>query len=116
MNRILIDLFLRYSQMGWHLAPCDKSKYPAYLGKGGWYNASADTGRWMAWMREHPSCLWGVRPISFAVLDADAKHGGMELLKRLKAEYGELPRTPTANTGGGGKHRYFVCDPSFANA
>jgi putative DNA primase/helicase len=41
------------------------------------------------------------------VLDVDKRHGGLESLERMGSEYGPLPKTPTAQTGGGGLHIYF---------
>ena len=41
------------------------------------------------------------------VLDVDKKSGGFETLENLTAEFGSLPQTPTAITGGGGLHFYF---------
>jgi hypothetical protein len=46
---------------------------------------------------------------SFWVLDIDGE-AGLRDLDRLIAENGELPRTPTAATGGGGKHYLFRVD------
>jgi len=40
-------------------------------------------------------------------LDVDVRHGGDKSLEALIAEYGELPTTITATTGGGGKHYIF---------
>ena len=42
------------------------------------------------------------------VLDIDKKSGGFETLENLTAEFGSLPQTPTAITGGGGRHFYFA--------
>ncbi len=41
------------------------------------------------------------------VLDVDKKSGGLDSLRQLVAQYGEMPNTVTANTGGGGLHYYF---------
>lgn len=41
------------------------------------------------------------------VLDVDKKSGGLDSLRQLVVQYGEMPNTVTANTGGGGLHYYF---------
>ena len=41
------------------------------------------------------------------VLDIDAGKGGYESLERLQEQYGRLPETPIAKTGGGGEHVFF---------
>lgn len=46
---------------------------------------------------------------SFWVLDVDGPQGMMDL-DRLIAEHGELPATPTVETGSGGRHYYFAAD------
>jgi bifunctional DNA primase/polymerase-like protein/primase-like protein len=46
------------------------------------------------------------------VLDVDPRHGGDETLRELEAKYGPLPETPTALSGGGGRHFYFL-HPGF---
>lgn len=47
---------------------------------------------------------------NFFVLDGDGAKGLQELAD-LTAVHGELPRTPTAATGGGGEHYFFKADP-----
>jgi hypothetical protein len=49
----------------------------------------------------------GIRTDGFCVLDVENKNGGMELLKSWKQQYGPMPKTPTARSGGGGRHFYF---------
>jgi hypothetical protein len=41
------------------------------------------------------------------VVDVDAKSGGPATIIRMENDHGQLPRTPTVETGGGGKHFYF---------
>lgn len=41
------------------------------------------------------------------VLDIDEKSGGYQSLERLEKELGQLPKTYTVKTGGGGRHYYF---------
>ncbi len=43
-----------------------------------------------------------------AVLDVDTRHGGDDTLAGLEREYGPLPDTVEAITGGGGRHVYFA--------
>ena len=42
------------------------------------------------------------------VLDIDSRHGGPQSLALLELEHGTLPDTVEAQTGGGGRHAYFV--------
>lgn len=59
---------------------------------------------------QYPNCnLAIVTGSGLGVLDVDRKSGGFESLAELEKQYGVLPVTPTANTGGGGKHYYFDC-------
>lgn len=44
---------------------------------------------------------------NLVVLDIDVKHNGYESLSDLETKHGALPKTITANTGGGGKHFFF---------
>lgn len=45
----------------------------------------------------------------FWVLDVDGPQGLIDL-ERMVADHGDLPMTPTAETGGGGRHYYFAAD------
>jgi hypothetical protein len=45
---------------------------------------------------------------NLVVLDVDARHGGSQSLALLELEHGTLPDTVEAQTGGGGRHLYFV--------
>jgi hypothetical protein len=46
-------------------------------------------------------------PWGYVVLDIDAKADGYRTLFELEQNYGELPKTVSAVTGGGGRHLYF---------
>lgn len=41
------------------------------------------------------------------VVDVDNRHNGFESLRKWEGDHGELPRTLTALTGGGGRHLFF---------
>jgi hypothetical protein len=45
---------------------------------------------------------------NLVVLDVDARHDGSQSLALLELEHGTLPDTVEAQTGGGGRHIYFV--------
>ena len=80
-------------------------------------DATTDLTRIETWWRTWPhanvaiACGGATRLL---VLDVDPKHGGDESLHELERQHGELPRTPTADTGGGGEH-YYMTMPEGAN-
>jgi hypothetical protein len=49
----------------------------------------------------------GIRVDGFYVLDVEARNGGMKLLASWEQQHGPMPLTPTAVSGGGGRHFYF---------
>lgn len=62
------------------------------------------------WWRKWPDaniCIVTGAASGFIVLDIDPKHGGDASLTELLEEYGELPPTLRAATGGGGQHLLF---------
>jgi hypothetical protein len=95
------------------------AKHPRY-GKAdlpdGIKSATADEEQirkgWRRWPRANIGLATG-RAAGFWVLDIDPRHGGDETLHALEREHGELPRTPEAITGGGGRHILFAYPPDF---
>lgn len=72
--------------------------------------ASDDPAQIKTWIEASPTTNLGFttgKRSGVAVLDVDADHGGFESLAELEREIGPLPTTPTAKTGGGGRHYYF---------
>lgn len=62
------------------------------------------------WWRKHPSANLGIvcgKTSGIFILDVDVKTGGIENLDLLESEYGSLPDTLIAQTGGGGRHYFF---------
>jgi hypothetical protein len=50
------------------------------------------------------------------VLDVDPRAGGLETLRALEQQHGELPKTITVRTGSGGLHVYFKYPgPNYRN-
>jgi len=62
----------------------------------------------LASLAAHPGANLGVRiPPGVFVFDIDADKGGFESLAALESVHGELPKTLTAKTRGGGRHFWF---------
>jgi len=112
---------LEYAKHGWHVFPlhhlvngkcsCGKSpcgdagKHPRI--KNGLLGATTDPRTIKNWWNKWPEANIGVRTGAVSgiiVLDIDPKHRGDETLYELENQYGELPETVEAKTGGGGRH------------
>jgi len=98
--------------MGGH--PCHQSvcasagKHPRT--RNGAHDASTDEAKIRRWWDIWPEANIGVatgKDAGFFALDVDPRKGGAEALASLKAKYGKLPETRTADTGGGGIHYLF---------
>lgn len=71
---------------------------------------SADPAEVADWFEQNPTANVGIvtgRLSGLVVLDVDPGHGGESSLSQLEREYGSLPQTVSARTGGGGRHYYF---------
>src|SRR5579862_6094367 len=62
---------------------------------------------WRRWPEANVGLVTGVAS-GLVVLDVDRDHGGQETLAGLEGEWGPLPATVTADTGGGGLHLLFA--------
>lgn len=74
----------------------------------------ADVLQIEAWWKQWPDANVGVVTGSVSgivVVDVDPRNGGDRSLLDLVAEYGDLPRTLTSRTGGGGRHLWFAAPP-----
>jgi hypothetical protein len=83
--------------------------------KNGVKDATTDPQQIDEWWEKYPRANIGLvmgKKSRVVCIDVDARNGGLETLKTLKKELGSLPRTPRAQTGGGGRH-YLVRHPSF---
>jgi hypothetical protein len=116
---------IQYAVQGWCIVPlhsffgggctCEKpgcgspAKHP--LTPNGVHAATTDETTIRRWWAE----AQGLANVGIAtgqnsglvVVDVDAKSGGIMTISRLENAHGKLPRTPTAETGGGGRHYYF---------
>lgn len=93
-----------YAQNRWSVFPC-KGKKP--LVHRGFHAATTDPFQIAIWWREWPDANIG-HPMGDGayVLDVDPRAGGDDTLRDLERQHGELPRTLTCHTGGGGLHKY----------
>lgn len=108
---------LDYASRGWRVLPVGQNKVPLI---GGWQNAgSVDPDQIREWWRAHPTAGVGIltgRASGFFVLDVDQHdphRDGIDTLRRLEAQHGELPVTYTVRTGSGGLHLYFAMPDDF---
>jgi hypothetical protein len=117
---------LDYARRGWRVFPahgivngrctCGRScsapgKHPATTN--GVKDASVDQSRIEAYWSKKAEMNVGIATGSvsgFWVLDVDAKSGGLDTLRDLERQHGELPRTVVSHTGGGGRHFLFVLE------
>jgi hypothetical protein len=73
-------------------------------------DASAHLEDVVRWWAEWPDANVAIRTgaeSDVVVLDIDPRHGGDEGLVDLECQYGQLPKTATSLTGGGGLHFLF---------
>ncbi len=123
---ILLATALDYASDGWHVLPLHSlagpelctcrdastcgspAKHP--ITRNGLTEATTDPVIIKSWWEKWPEANIGIRTgliSGIVVLDVDSYHGGDEGLATLVAEYGELPPTMEAETGGGGRHLVF---------
>lgn len=94
------------STLGWAVFPC-AGKVP--IPRIGHNAATTDPRIIENWWKRRPDSNVAVAPRGVYVLDVDTYKGGDEDLDALEAQHGPLPETPTAYTGGGGRHLFFAC-------
>lgn len=124
MSDILTTL-TAYARLGWRVLPvhsvqynvcscrkrqsCDHpGKHPMFVG--GCHSATTDEATIQTWVDLNSSANWGIatgQASGLLVLDIDPRHGGDESLDELVRLHGDLPKTPTVKTGGGGRQFYF---------
>lgn len=96
---------LRYADLGWRVLPV-KGKKPVIRN---WPTAATTVpARIQNWFKSRRNI--GVATgngSGIVVIDVDPRNGGNLSLKQLEQQLGPLPKTATANTGGGGKHFIF---------
>lgn len=97
-----------YTKKGWDVFPLrPREKTPAVK----WADvATHEENMAVGWFETQPDANIGIacgKRSGIVVLDVDAGHGGYDSLADLTIEYGPLPTTPTAETGGGGEHIFF---------
>jgi len=85
----------------------DPGKHP-YHSLGGLKSATLDVDQLRTIFGSSDASI-GLLCESFWVLDCDGEEGVRDL-EALIQSYGEFPRTPTVETGGGGLHYYFKAD------
>lgn len=76
----------------------------------GFHDATTNIKRIEDWWTKYPNAGIGIATGEVSgifVLDTDVKYNGDFSLKTLTDKYGELPNTPVAVTGTGGKHYIF---------
>lgn len=118
-----------YSRLGWAVVPlhdvsqgacsCGKPDCPG-AGKHprtkAWQDeATSDAETVAGWAAQWPAANVGVatgEASGFWALDVDPGNGGVETLKALVTEHGDLPVTPTQRSGSGGAH-YLWQIPAF---
>lgn len=121
---MLLSQALAYGKQGWKVLPihsihnsrctCSRrectntGKHPKI---DNWLeNCSSDSEQIVRWWHKWPDANIGLATgtkSGFVVLDVDPRHGGQKSLENLVSQYGQLPNTLVANSGGGGVHLYF---------
>lgn len=115
-----------YAKKGWRVLPCHSitkagtcscgkadcdsaGKHP--ITRRGVRDATTNQAKINEWWSKHPNANIGVatgQASGFIVLDIDPRNSGDANLAMLIDQYGALPETATAETGGGGAHYLFA--------
>lgn len=101
---------LRYLELGFQVLPVDGKR--GFI-KGGWKAAASTPEEVRAYWAAYPNANVAlVLPPDRCVLDSDPRNGGDNSLAAWEKTNGPLPQTVSSQTGGGGAHWYFHCDPT----
>ncbi len=118
----LLRAALKYAEMGWWVFPvhsmrdgkCSCGRVCGRPGKhprtsSGSKDASCVAEIITSWWNEWPDANIGIAcgPSGLMVVDVDPRNDGDNTFTELEQRHGTLPKTLTANTGGGGQHYYF---------
>jgi putative DNA primase/helicase len=122
----LLTEALRYAELGLSVVPVhtikddgscsckdgetchSPGKHPRTLH--GVHDATRDGAEIESFWRKWPDANIGIatgHASGIVVIDIDPRNGGLETFERLEADFGALPKTPTAFTGGDGAHLLF---------
>lgn len=102
---------LAYAARGWSVIPiAPREKRPLVSWREFQQRATTpdEIGHWF---RHWPDANVGIvtgRVSGLVVVDVDRRHGGVESVAAAEADFGALPVTVEAATGGGGRHLYFA--------
>ena len=101
---------MEYAVNNWAVFPL-RGKIPAIAGGRGVLDATTDINTIAAWWGgRYAGCNIGARvPESMVVIDVDPRHGGLDSIKQLERDHGQIPETLTtvSGRGDGGVHLYF---------
>jgi len=98
-----------YATRGWSVFPLKaRDKVPVVK----WADvATSEVNMAVGWFDTDPDANIAIatgKRSGIVVIDIDAEHGGYDSLMALQDEYGPLPQTLVAKTGGGGEHLFFA--------
>jgi hypothetical protein len=99
-----------YAARGWSVIPFEPRDKRPLVAWTEFQQRRAAVDEIDAWLRHWPQANVGIvtgHVSGLVVVDLDARHGGFESLAALETEFGRLPDTVSALTGGGGRHLYF---------
>lgn len=99
-----------YAARGWSVIPMESHGKRPLVAWTEFQQRRAAPDEVDAWFEHWPDANVGIvtgHVSGLVVVDVDAKHGGFDSLATLTHEFGGLPDTVTAETGGGGRHLYF---------
>ena len=103
----MLDAALSYAGRGWHVLPL-KARGKTPLTPHGLKDATQDAATIRAWWQRLPEANIGIacEPSGLAVIDIDAKSGGMVTLDQFTGLDPLCVDTLISRTGGGGAHLY----------
>jgi putative DNA primase/helicase len=110
----LLQAALAYARRGWPVLPLQpRGKAPlGALASHGVKDATTDDATIRRWWAARPDANIGIATgggSGLLVIDVDPRDDGDEALRDLERQYGALPQTVEALTGGGGRHVLLRC-------
>jgi len=97
------------SRLGWPVFACRPGRKEP-ITPAGFHDATTSEAQIRAWWSRWPTANIGIAcdaRSGLLVIDVDPRNGGDDELADLERQHGELPRTITSLTGGGGQHYLF---------